>query len=80
MIRYRDGVGWAQVFVAMVFAGLAVLAVCTVKVVRAVQILGRELDRARRRLEPERSALKGELRRLRRTREPDHVDDGVRST
>lgn len=74
------GVGWAQVFVGVAFAGLVVLAVCSVKVFRALRTLGRELERARRRIEPKQSALSGELRRLRDAQEAEHVPDGVRSS
>lgn len=71
------GVGWAQVFVGVAFAGLAVLAFCTAKVVRAVHGLGRELERARRRLEPKQSALQSELRP---TQDTEDSQDGVRSS
>ena len=48
----------------LTFAGLVVLALCAVKVFFAVNELGRELDRTRRRLEPGQSALRRELRTL----------------
>jgi hypothetical protein len=69
--------GWAQAFVGIVFAGLVVMAVCTAKVFHAVQGLGRELERTRRRLEPKESALQSELRTLQDT---ERAEDGVRST
>ncbi|MBA9006030.1 MULTISPECIES: hypothetical protein [Thermomonospora] len=72
--------GWAQVFVAVASAGLLVLALCAAKVFRAVQGLGRELERTRRRLDAEHSTLRGELRRLRETGESDTSADGVRSS
>jgi hypothetical protein len=63
----------------LAFAGLVVLAACTVKVFVAVRGLGRELDRIRRRLDPQRAILQGELRTLQQTREPNRIQDGVRS-
>ncbi|WP_241661217.1 hypothetical protein [Thermomonospora catenispora] len=72
--------GWAQVLVALSSAGLLVLALCTAKVFRAVQGLGRELERTRRRLNEEQSALQGELHRLREARGSHTPADGVRSS
>lgn len=52
-----------MLFVALAFAGLAVLGVCTVKVFAAVRGLGRELTRTRERLETEQQGLQRELGR-----------------
>jgi hypothetical protein len=51
-------------WVGLTFIGLVVLAACAVKVFVAVNGLGRELERARRRLETEQSALRRELKTL----------------
>ncbi|MFF5259625.1 hypothetical protein ACFY4C_11820 [Actinomadura viridis] len=71
---------WAGISVALGFAGLAVLAVCSFKVYLGVRALGRELERTRRRLGPQHSALRDELRDLQETREARETDDGVRSS
>ncbi|WP_433471888.1 hypothetical protein ACQPZP_23515 [Spirillospora sp. CA-142024] len=55
---------WVSVAVSLGFAGLAVLAWCAFKVWLGVRRFGRELERTRRRLEPEHSALRDELARL----------------
>ena len=60
---------WVMLFVGLAFAGLVVLAVCAVQVFLAVRGFGRELRRARRALEPKRSALALAARRLDRARE-----------
>jgi hypothetical protein len=57
-----------MLYVGLASAGLAVLGACAIKVFLAVRALGRELDRTRARLEPERAALRGEVRRLGRVR------------
>ncbi|MEU9843808.1 hypothetical protein AB0C69_31885 [Actinomadura sp. NPDC048032] len=71
---------WVSVSVSLGFAGLAVLAWCAFKVWLGVRRFGRELERTRRRLEPERSALSGELSRLEDDRSPQPPRDGVRSS
>jgi hypothetical protein len=68
------------VAVALGFVGLAVLAVCSFRVFLAVRRLGRELERTRRRLEPQHSALRDELEALRESRAAQDSDDGVRSS
>jgi hypothetical protein len=68
------------VSVALGFAGLAVLAFCSFRVYLGVRRLGRELDRARRRLAPQHSALRDELRDLQESRGAQEPDDGVRSS
>jgi hypothetical protein len=60
---------WVMMFVGLAFAGLAVLAFCAVRVHLAVRGLGRELQQAKRRLGPKRSALEAAARRLDRARE-----------
>jgi predicted lysophospholipase L1 biosynthesis ABC-type transport system permease subunit len=60
---------WVMSFVGLVFAGLVVLAVCAGRLFLAVRGLGRELERAGRRLEPKRSALRLAAQRLERARE-----------
>ncbi|MEV3924626.1 hypothetical protein [Actinomadura coerulea] len=71
---------WVSVSVSLGFAGLAVLAWCAFKVWLGVRRFGRELERTRRRLEPERSALLDELSRLEDDRSPQPPGDGVRSS
>ncbi|WP_222721695.1 hypothetical protein, partial [Actinomadura sp. HBU206391] len=61
-------------------AGLAVLSVCACKVYLAVRGLARELERTKRRLEPEHAALRSELRKLRGSAEPDTRHERVRSS
>lgn len=61
-------------------AGLAVLAFCAFKVWLGVRRFGRELERTRRRLEPEQAALRGELSRLEDARASQPPEDGVRSS
>ncbi|MFI0356106.1 hypothetical protein [Actinomadura sp. 9N407] len=73
-------VAWGGVSVVLGFAGLAVLAVCSFRVYLGVRRLGRELERARRRLGPQHSALRDELRNLQEAREAQEPDDGVRSS
>ncbi|MFD0853573.1 hypothetical protein ACFQ07_15155, partial [Actinomadura adrarensis] len=77
---YLDEVAWLGVSVALGFVGLAVLAVCSFKVYLGVRRLGRELERARRRLEPQHSGLRDELALLHETREAQSPGDGVRSS
>jgi hypothetical protein len=79
-VGYGGGVFWVVAWVGVVSAGLAVLAVCAVKVFAAVHCLGRELDRTRRRLQPEYQTLQGELRTLQEGRTPQTTQDGVRSS
>jgi hypothetical protein len=74
------GVGWVGASVALGFAGLAVLAACSFKVYLGVRRLGRELERTRRRLEPQHSALRDELRELQDAHEAQGPGDGVRSS
>ncbi|XRQ15534.1 hypothetical protein ACN3XK_33030 [Actinomadura welshii] len=71
---------WVAVSVSLGFAGLAVLAWCAFKVWLGVRRFGRELERTRRRLEREHSALRDEVSRMERTRAPQPPEDGVRST
>ncbi|GLW64935.1 hypothetical protein Arub01_31790 [Actinomadura rubrobrunea] len=76
-------VGWVGASVALGFAGLAVLAVCAFKVYLGVRHLGRQLDRARRRLAPRHSALRDELEVLQERAargEARRRRDGVRSS
>ncbi|WP_235960887.1 hypothetical protein [Actinomadura macrotermitis] len=70
---------WSGVAVTLGFAGLAVLAWCAVKVALGVRRLGRELERAKRRLAPQQSALRDELQALQDARAPFEPGDGVRS-
>ncbi|WP_067473080.1 hypothetical protein [Actinomadura hibisca] len=65
--------------VAMSFAGLLVLAFCGFKVHLGVRRLARELDRTRRRLEPEQTALRSELHDLQEAHAARDSGDGVRS-
>jgi hypothetical protein len=58
-----------MLFVGLAFAGLVVIGACAVKVFVAVRGLGHELQHARGRLEPKRSALKTAAQRLERARE-----------
>ena len=58
-----------MLWVALAFAGLAVLAACAVKVHAAVRGFGRELARTRARLEPKHAGISRELKRLDRSRE-----------
>nr|BFE36681.1 hypothetical protein GCM10010200_089320 [Actinomadura rugatobispora] len=74
------GVAWGAISVVLGFAGLAVLAVCSFKVYLGVRRLARELERTRRRLAPQHSALRDELRDLQETRAAQEPDDGVRSS
>ncbi|MFB4320270.1 hypothetical protein [Actinomadura sp. 21ATH] len=71
---------WAGVSVVLGLLGLAVLAVCSFRVYLGVRRLGRELERARRRLGPQHSALRDELRNLQEAHEAQEPDDGVRSS
>ncbi|WP_433338509.1 hypothetical protein [Spirillospora sp. CA-294931] len=71
---------WVPVAVGLGFAGLAVLAACAFKVYLGVRRFGRELDRARRRLEPKQSALRDELEIIHEARTPQDRGDGVRSS
>jgi hypothetical protein len=80
IIGYRDEVAWLGVSVALGFVGLAVLAACSFRVYLGVRRFGRELERARRRLEPQHSELLDELRLLHETREAQSPADGVRSS
>jgi HAMP domain-containing protein len=73
-------VGWVGASVTLGFAGLAVLAVCAFRVYLGVRRLGRELEQARRRLAPEHSALRDELRLLQEAGEARTRGDGVRSS
>jgi hypothetical protein len=66
--------------VGAAFAGLVVLSACAYAVFVAVQRLGHELDRTRRRLEPKRAALQNELQTLQTTRDSHNPPDGVRSS
>jgi hypothetical protein len=68
------------VSIALGFLGLAVLGACSFRVYLGVRRLGRELERTRRRLAPQHSALHDELQALRDSREAQHTDDGVRSS
>lgn len=74
------GVAWVGLSVGMAFVGLVVLGVCAFKVFLGVQGLGRELERARRRLEPKQTALQNELRTLQDAQETGGTQDGVRSS
>jgi len=74
------GVAWGAISVVLGFAGLAVLAVCSFRVYLGVRRLARELERTRRRLEPQHSALRKEVRDLHQTRASQEPDDGVRSS
>ena len=58
-----------MVFVGLAFAGLVVIGACTVRLSAAVRDLGRELQQAKQRLAPKRSALLAAAERLERTRE-----------
>ncbi|MFC9974457.1 hypothetical protein ACFVH6_26490 [Spirillospora sp. NPDC127200] len=69
----------AWITVALSFAGLAVLAFCAFKVYLGVRRLARELDRTRRRLEPQHSALRDELHDLQEAHAARGSGDGVRS-
>ncbi|WP_344597542.1 hypothetical protein [Actinomadura vinacea] len=71
---------WGAVSVALGFAGLAVLAACSFRVYLGVRRLSRELERTRRRLEPQHRALRDELHDLQETRAAQEPDDGVRSS
>ncbi|TDE20392.1 hypothetical protein [Actinomadura sp. 6K520] len=71
---------WVAVSVSLGFVGLAVLAWCAFKVWLGVRRFGRELERTRRRLEREHSALRDEVSRMEKTRAPQPPEDGVRST
>ncbi|WP_433461429.1 hypothetical protein [Spirillospora sp. CA-128828] len=71
---------WVSVAVSLGFAGLAVLAWCAFKVWLGVRRFGRELERTRRRLEPEQSALRDELSRLDEARASQPPGEGVRSS
>jgi hypothetical protein len=73
-------VAWLGVSVALGFAGLAVLAACSFRVYLGVRRLGRELERAGRRLAPRHSELRDGLRLLNETREAQSPGDGVRSS
>src|SRR3954447_19357925 len=55
------GVVWVLASVGAAFAGLVVLSVCAFRVFLEVRGLARELERTRRRLEPEQTALHGEI-------------------
>lgn len=79
-IRYGGVVFWVVAWVGLSFAGLVVLAVCAVRLSVAVNGLARELDRTRRRLEPKRRTLQGELQALRQSRESQTPQHGVRSS
>lgn len=70
---------WVFGFVAMATAGLAVLAWSAVRVGRAVEGLARELERAGRRLGPEQSVLRRELRILQAAQVPEDSEHGVPS-
>lgn len=54
-----------MLWVGLGVAGIAVLSVCGVKVLLALRALGRELERARTRLEPKQAALRRERERTR---------------
>ncbi|MFC5187832.1 hypothetical protein [Actinomadura harenae] len=71
---------WTGLAVGLAFAGLAVLAWCSFRVWLGVRRLARELERTRRRLEPEHSALRAEVRDLRDARTPVDSGEGVRSS
>jgi hypothetical protein len=62
-------VSWVMLFVGLAFAGLVVIGACSVRLFAAVRDLGRELQQARRRLEPKRSALLAAAERLERASE-----------
>jgi hypothetical protein len=59
-------VDWVLASVGIAFAGMLVLAYGTFRVFVAVQGLGRELERARRRLEPKQAVLADEVRAFQR--------------
>lgn len=60
---------WAMVWVALAFAGLAVLAVCAIRIHVAVRGFGRELARTRARLAPKHAEISRELNKLGGSRE-----------
>ncbi|MGK5558766.1 hypothetical protein ACSNOI_44905 [Actinomadura kijaniata] len=68
------------VTVGLSVAGLVVVAFCAFKVHLGVRRFGRELDRARARLEPKHAVLRDELRDLQEARAARDSGDGVRSS
>ena len=58
-----------MLWVALAFAGLAVLAVCGVKVHVAIRGVGRELTRTRAHLAPKHAEISRGLKKLDRSRE-----------
>ncbi|HEY8480862.1 MAG TPA: hypothetical protein VIL71_13635 [Spirillospora sp.] len=71
---------WVAVSVSLGSVGLAVLAWSAFRLWLAVRSFGRELERTRRRLEREHSALRDEVSRTETTRASQSPEDGVRST
>lgn len=61
---------WLLGFVGVASTGLVVLTWAALRLARAVDGLGRELERTRSRLEPEQTALAAELRTFRRRADP----------
>ncbi|MQA96615.1 MAG: hypothetical protein GEV11_18930 [Streptosporangiales bacterium] len=70
---------WVFLSVALAVAGLLVLTVCALRVHAAARGLAVELERTRRRLQPQHSALTSELRHLERRRMWREAPRSVRS-